>query len=396
MQTRIGIIGAALFALAASAQAAQQTPTATTGPTVPAPAAPAAPGAPGGRGTFGPPAPLPTEPELVGTLPYATAMAPVRYIMVQIGDGGSGRYKSVLVGDPTLTTHTLYRPKDLRPFGPNNRMPIVAYGNGGCANRSNEVRNFLTEIASRGFLIVVIGPAIDSAFGGTTFGGTPTTPSQLLDAVAWATAENTRAGSQYFGKVDTTKVAVMGQSCGGVQAMDVSLDPRVSTTVMLNSGLLPPGGMGRRGVAGATPAQAPQASPPAPAAAGPGAPGGGQPPAAAAGRGMGGTTITKEALAKLHAPVLYLVGGKGDVAFPNAADDFARIQTVPVFLANRDVGHYPATYLEPRGGAFGIAASAWLEWQLKGDQNAAKMFKGGDKCGLCADPKWTIEKKQID
>jgi hypothetical protein len=64
-------------------------------------------------------------------------------------------------------------------------------------------------------------------------------------------------------------------------------------------------------------------------------------------------------------------------------------------MANRDVGHYPATYLEPRGGAFGEAASAWLKWQLKGDQSAARMFKG-DKCGLCTEGKWTVEKKGID
>src|SRR5690242_20944805 len=54
---------------------------------------------------------IPTEPELVGTLPYATTNGPTRYIVVQVGDGGSGPYKSVLMGDPNLATHTLYRPR---------------------------------------------------------------------------------------------------------------------------------------------------------------------------------------------------------------------------------------------------------------------------------------------
>ena len=48
------------------------------------------------------PAKIPTEPQPVGTLPYSTTNGPTEYIVVQVGDGGSGPYKSVLVGDPTL------------------------------------------------------------------------------------------------------------------------------------------------------------------------------------------------------------------------------------------------------------------------------------------------------
>jgi hypothetical protein len=36
-------------------------------------------------------------------------------------------------------------------------------------------------------------------------------------------------------------------------------------------------------------------------------------------------------------------------------------------------------------------ALAWLQWQLKGDQKAAKMFKGKD-CELSKRKDWTIEK----
>ena len=104
--------------------------------------------------------------------------------------------------------------------------------------------------------------------------------------------------------------------------------------------------------------------------------------------------VTKDQLAKLRAPIAYIIGGKSDIAHDNAADDFAKIESVPVVLANREVGHYPATFLDERGGAWGEAASAWLKWQLKGDQTAARMFTGAN-CGLCSDPKWTIERKKI-
>jgi hypothetical protein len=318
------------------------------------------------------PAKIPTEPELVGTIPYEVASrnGVVQYLMIQVGDGGSGPYKAALVGDPNLKTHTIYRPRDLRPFGAGPKLPVVAYGNGACRNGSYEVRNLLTEIASHGFLVIAIGPAASSATG-LVSGSSQS--KQLLDAVDWAAAENARNGSEFFGKVDTSKVSVMGQSCGGLQAIEVSNDPRISTTVMLNSGILSrPAGM----PAGGRGAQ-------------PGSP-------AVPGAGLAGMpAVTKEQLAKLHAPIAYFIGGKSDIAYPNAVDDVARIDRVPVFMGNQDVGHYPATYLEPRGGAFGVAASAWLKWQLKGDQNAARMFTG-QKCGLCVDPKWTVEKKNIE
>ena len=83
-------------------------------------------------------------------------------------------------------------------------------------------------------------------------------PLQLLDGVEWATRENGRQGSDYFGKLDVASVAVMGQSCGTRQALEVSGDPRVQTTVLLNGG--PNLGGGR----GAGPAQTPAAASAAP------------------------------------------------------------------------------------------------------------------------------------
>src|SRR4030095_12196072 len=41
-------------------------------------------------------------------------------------------YEAVRASDPTLADQTLYRPKDLAKLG-NSKMPILAWGNGGCA-----------------------------------------------------------------------------------------------------------------------------------------------------------------------------------------------------------------------------------------------------------------------
>ena len=72
---------------------------------------------------------------------------------------GTGPYPAIVEADPTLATHTIYRPQALDIFGTTLRLPIVAWGNGGCTNSSFPFRNFLLEIASHGFLVVAIGLA---------------------------------------------------------------------------------------------------------------------------------------------------------------------------------------------------------------------------------------------
>ena len=274
-----------------------------------------------------------------------------------------GPYAVTVERDPSLPTHTIYRPTDLSAFA-GGKLPIVAWGNGGCANVGLMFRDFLTEIASHGFLVVAVGP-IDAPmpnFGPPPAGAPMSIPppathdSQLIDAIDWAIAQNGKAGS-YRGVLDTTAVAVMGQSCGGLQAIAVGGDPRIKTVVIWNSGVF--------NTASGTPAGMPALS-----------------------------GATKASLAKIHVPMAYFIGGPTDIAFANAEDDFKRIQGIPVFKGDLNVGH-GGTYNQPNGGWFGEVGAAWLKWRLKGDQQAGKLFDG-PRCGLCVDPAWTVEKKGMN
>jgi hypothetical protein len=280
-----------------------------------------------------------------------TLFALVFWASCLLSQEGTGPFPTVMEQDPGLPTHTIYRPKDLTALR-GQKLPIVAWGEGGCANNGSFYRNFLSEIASHGFLAIAIGPPRPAGDAGAQLGGQPgagrgagnpgrggpaTKSSQLIDAINWADAENTRRDSQYYNRINTSKVAVMGHSCGGIQALAVAEDPRIKLVVNWSGGLFV------------------------------------TPPKGAAGSISGDST---------------------DIAFANSNDDYGRITKVPAFRAYKDgVGH-GGTYTQPEGGDFGKVAVALLDWQFKDDKDAGKMFLGAN-CGLCQDPKWHVEKKGI-
>lgn len=239
--------------------------------------------------------------------------------------------------DPGLSTHTVYRPATLEE---GKKYPIIVWANGGCVKDGLMFARFLLEITSHGFVIVADGEPNGSGMGPLDTNGEPQT--QALD---WITAEAERPCSKFYRKLETSKIAAMGQSCGGLMTMGVSGDPRLSTVVIWNSGMFDRDQMIYDG---------------------------------------------------LHTPMAYFIGGPDDVAYPQAEDDFAAISTVPLFYGNHPVGHF-ATYSQPNGGEFARVGIGWLKWQLYGDESetGAKMFLGSD-CELCKDPMWTVEKKMME
>lgn len=266
-----------------------------------------------------------------------------------VEDGGTGPYPAVMVTDGTLSTHTIFRPKDLSIFSQQHPLPIIAWGNGACANSPWEHVNFLSEVASHGFMVIAIG--VMPQEGRRDYG--KSTASQLIDAIDWAIAQNDNKASQYYNKIDITKISVSGMSCGGLQTLEVAPDPRITTAVICNSGILSNPGSGMPGMPG----------------------------------------LIKDQLEKLHSPTLYILGGESDIAYNNGMDDFQRIDHVPVFAANLNVGH-GGTYARPHGGDFAKVATAWFKWHLKDDNEAGNMFMG-QPCGVEQMAGWKAKKKNI-
>jgi len=325
-----------------------------------------------------------------------------------VENGGTGPYKAEVIADETLPTHTIYRPQDMKAaVEAQGKLPVILYANGACANNNVEMRLLLSEVASHGYIAIAIGPYDERStveqWKSVLFNSYPegkniilatgekwtpptaqekeeaaakqkammeaaqkeaakakkskkaepapapfqTYAKQLLEAMDWITEKSVDASSEYYHLIDLENVALMGQSCGGAQVLAVAHDPRVKTCVILNSGI------GEMAMSGAS----------------------------------------KENLKNLHTPMFYLNGGSIDIAFANANLDFDRIEDLPVVLYTSLDGHN-GTYYEKNGGAYAVAVTRWLDWQLKGQQYKSAMFYDDDYAHQLF-PTWSFRRKNM-
>lgn len=284
---------------------------------------------------------------------------------------GSGPYVATYAAAPSGLEDVIYQPADLTQV--RGRLGVYIWGNGACSYDATSARFHLIEIASHGYIAIAPGeiqsgpkaPAASAGAAQPPSTGTEkrATPEKMLAALDWILAENKRAGSPYYGKIDPDAIAVSGHSCGGLIAMTASLDPRIKVLVMENSGIF--------------------RQPMSPSGANPGL--------AAVIKLLNG--MTKTDLVKLHTPVLYILGGPQDMAEPNGLDDFQHIQTVPVFVADHPGSGHGGLFAEPNSEGTKIELD-WLAWQLRHDTVAARTFTGPD-CTLCRDYRWVVSRKGI-
>ena len=280
---------------------------------------------------------------LVGCTPEVKTLSRI------VEEGGTGPYKAIMKEEVTLEAHTVFVPQDLAAFNEKNPLPVLVWGNGACYNSPFEHYKFLNEIASHGYMVVATGyiPLEEQLFD---FDSPRSTTDQQIESIDWVIAQNENKNSPYYKKIDVKGIALAGMSCGGLQTLYNCADKRIKTLMVCNSGLFSDASTAMPGM-------------PMP---------------------------DKSKLNEIHTSVMYMLGGESDIAYGNGMDDFRRINHVPACVTNFPVGH-GGTYSQPHGGEYSIVAIAWLDWQLKGNEDAAKMFKGED-CELSRREGWTIEK----
>ncbi|MGH9236885.1 MAG: hypothetical protein ACRD3G_02500 [Vicinamibacterales bacterium] len=319
--------------------------------------------------------------------PPADATARIRPVTANLrGAPPTGPHAVVIEHDQALATHTIYRPATLGA----SKHPVMVWGEGGCAKDGLQFPEFLNEIASHGVVVIADGPPVArtapgggaapgaggapapgaggaappaaGAAPGPRAGGAPgagpraggggagrgnmTDGSALIQALDWIAKEGNDPASRFYQKVETNRVAAMGMSCGGLMSYGASADPRIATVGIWNSGLIQP---------------------------------------------------DEKIFAGLHSSVIIVTGGEKDIAYANGKRDFETMPArIPVFYGvYPSVGH-GGTYNEDNGGPFGVAAVAWLKWQLMNDSSAkGKGYFAGPNCGICGDSKWQTTSRSL-
>jgi hypothetical protein len=256
-----------------------------------------------------------------------------------------GPYQVISEGAFGSPGHHVYRPAALEAFPKKDSLPVMVWGNGGCAIDSTRYGGFLTTIASHGFLVLGTVPQAGAA-------RRQESADDVRAAIDWAAKENARAESPLKGKIALDKVAVMGQSCGGFLSITLGADPRVKTIGVFNSGV--------QEASGAVTSVQPDS----------------------------------DALTKLHGSVLLINGGEPDFMMAASAATFDKIDKLPAFYGARHNAGHTATVFHPGGGEFANVASNWLLWTFKGDKKAGQMFVGKN-CGLCTNSNWDVKAKGI-
>ena len=265
-----------------------------------------------------------------GTAPTASTLPP-------ISDAGAKGPFEIEVQESLdgLDTHILIAPKDLGRDG--IKHPIIVWING-AGTGSSGYRNMLDNVAAHGFFL------LDDKQ--STFEVPPEVEAQRA-AIGWAIEQADKQGGPYFGKLDTSRIAIAGHSLGSVSTFGNLSDMRIKTSIHMAGGVT--------------------------------------------GNPQG---VDETWLQDLHVPAMFLVGDRDSNGLQRVKDDYAQAPTsIPVFFGLLAGVSHTDEFTQPNGGRWGRILISWLRWQLADDPSFAKAFEGAS-CEFCMGD-WTAQKHSI-
>jgi hypothetical protein len=228
--------------------------------------------------------------------------------------------------------YTIYRPTELGKDGV--KHPVLTWGNGGSTNPS--WYPMLPHLATHGFVVVAANTV-------PSIGAEEPLGKDMLAGLDWVLAENERAGSDYAGKLDPTRLAPFGYSMGGLATFTIVGDPRWVTTVHISGGNM--------------------------------------------GDGV-------QRVDKIHVPAMFLCG-ENDIAGPQCDTDFKALTTQSVFYATMMGEDHLGILTGEWADRIRGTVTAWMRWKLMDDATFAPKFEGAD-CALCKDSLYKVQKKNFD
>jgi hypothetical protein len=234
--------------------------------------------------------------------------------------------------------YTIYAPSQLAPSGAKN--PIVAWTSGGGTSHTGYA--LLPRLATHGFVVItsntIPGIGAEAALG-----------MEMTAGIDFLLAENERMGSDFFGKLDETKIAAMGYSMGSLATFMIASDPRLTTTLHISGG-----------------------------------------------------NMVADRVNNLRKPAAFVCGMAAatcnilspdcDIAGVNCDTDFQNA-TTPVFYANFKGGHL-GILTPPLSDAIYAMSTAWLRYKLMSDTTLEPKFVGAG-CEYCQDAAWKVQQKNL-
>jgi hypothetical protein len=218
---------------------------------------------------------------------------------------------------------TIFRPACMKK---GEKYPVITWANGTCGE-THGYSALLSNLASHGFVVIASNSTWTAAT--TTADGTTLVQVSALD---YAEALNADPMSVLYQRLDMSKVGAMGHSQGAGATSATAADPRVKSVIFWNTG------------------------------------------------------------ASNDKPFLNVSGdedvGGGSAAALKSSTDGASKPGAWVYYhkilatGGNNTGHLVLMEQPERVADMNVA---WWKWQLKGDQEAKKMFVGTD-CGLCKSP----------
>jgi hypothetical protein len=125
-------------------------------------------------------------------------------------------------GDGTANTVAIFRPAADKYGAGGVRHPVLVWGNGH-TNTVDIWQGFLARVATYGF--VVVAPE-----------QTEVTPEHMNQAIDYVLGLANTPGSEDCGKIDPTKLGATGYSRGGMGAISVASDTRITSTFFFAAG----------------------------------------------------------------------------------------------------------------------------------------------------------------
>ncbi len=246
--------------------------------------------------------------------------------------------------DEGLPGFTIYRPA-ATDAGP---APVVIWGNGACAMNHTPWLPIIERLAADGYVVIATGEAAGSWVSRRPGDQSPHyTDDDLERAVDWAAAAAADRQGRYAGQLDGERIALAGNSCGGITSTALaSRDDRIAAIFILSGGSIGP-------VASM------------------------QDKAAIMG------TIT--------APLMYVVGGEEDMARAPASQDFSLIpEGVPMLVVGRFAGDHGFVSITPSVvRTVSEMAESWFDGTLRGDRRAIERLHE-EICSTCAADVWSV------